>query len=241
MCHCKLSQGSLVCFKRDGNDPVPGCSGQGIIGSDYCTSVEAIGGMQPSSSDIGGEADTNDAELSSQNGNLRATMSPTPAPSDICIADGQACPTDKKLCCSQMCSKDKETGEKVCGEIPAEEQTKEDAVVANDTCVPSGEACPNDKKQCCESICTPNKETGEKVCGTWTESIPWYLEAGITAVPVEEICTKPGDDCIDKKLCCSQKCIKYEEYMTKAQEANGEKVEKVTEQDKENQKREVCE
>ena len=30
-------QGDLVCFTREGTEEVPGCSGQGIKGDDYCT------------------------------------------------------------------------------------------------------------------------------------------------------------------------------------------------------------
>ena len=29
-------QGDLICFQRDGSDPVPGCSGTGTDGYDYC-------------------------------------------------------------------------------------------------------------------------------------------------------------------------------------------------------------
>ena len=32
----RISQGPLVCYKREGTESVPGCLGEGISGKDYC-------------------------------------------------------------------------------------------------------------------------------------------------------------------------------------------------------------
>lgn len=136
-----------------------------------------------------------------------ATLSPTAAPASpppsgapvaLCVGAGVPCPAEKLRCCSGYCTKDKETGEKMCWGTPAP-ATLLPTAAPSITCAGAGVPCPNDKKQCCSGYCEKDKETKEKVCGGWTP----------VAGPSDQ-CLVAGEVCKDKKLCCSGSCVKAE-------------------------------
>jgi len=125
----------------------------------------------------------------------------TGAPTDACVEAGAPCPADKKDCCSGICTKDKETKEKVCWGTPppaTSPPTAAPSTAAPTVCEAAGAPCPKDKARCCSGGCEKDEETGEKVCGG---------AAGPGPGP-EDRCLVAGEACADKKMCCSGSCKK---------------------------------
>eukprot|EP00584_Thalassiosira_punctigera_P011581 CAMPEP_0172570836 /NCGR_PEP_ID=MMETSP1067-20121228/129118_1 /TAXON_ID=265564 ORGANISM="Thalassiosira punctigera, Strain Tpunct2005C2" /NCGR_SAMPLE_ID=MMETSP1067 /ASSEMBLY_ACC=CAM_ASM_000444 /LENGTH=345 /DNA_ID=CAMNT_0013363029 /DNA_START=101 /DNA_END=1138 /DNA_ORIENTATION=+ len=88
-----------------------------------------------------------------------SSSAPTASPTEFCVKVGATCPKKHEgSCCSDVCAKSKETGERVCAQAESEAEEEDDPTTA---CVQTGSACPNDKNECCSGRCSAGKG---KVC-----------------------------------------------------------------------------
>jgi len=221
-------EGSLLCFQRANDESVPGCPGEGSIGTDYCFDRPINYLYSPlNKSPLGlceGDCDTDDecegdliCEERSDFTEISGCVGTGVKDSDYCRAIS-ASPSLAPISSSPTVAP----------------TSSSPTTVPSATCVKSGDKCPDDETRCCSGSCEKDKETGEKVCGL----IPVEGEEAPSppnSPQSPDKCLSSGEACTDKKLCCSGLCSK-EEGKDKGKE-EGKDVRK--EDDKEGAK-EVC-
>jgi len=190
-------EGSLVCFSRSNDEPVPGCNGDGTTGTDYCF-------QRPSTNYLYSPLDK--------------------FPLGLCEGDcddDDDCEGD--LICEQRSGFDEITGcvgrgaenEDYC-RVATEETpvTPFPSTVESTACVSSGEYCSKDGNACCSGKCKKDKDTGEEVCvdeegPEVTDNLRATISPTVAPVTSSPTCVRGGELCPDdKNMCCSGKCEK---------------------------------
>jgi len=189
-------KGSLICLLRSNDEPVPGCNGKGITGTDYCF-------QRPSTNYL---------------------YSPNKFPLGLCEGDCDDdgdCEGD--LICEQRSGFAEIVG---CVGRGVENNdycrvaTEDTPVmpfplaVESTACVSSGELCSEDENACCSGVCKKDMDSGEEICGDEegpgvTGNLRVTTSPTVAPVTSSPTCVRGGELCPDnKKICCSGKCQK---------------------------------
>jgi len=205
-------RGSLVCFSRSNDEPVPGCNGIAYNGIDYCF-------QRPSTNHL--YSPLNKFPLGLCEGD--------------CDDDGD-CEGD--LICEHRGGFAEITGcvgsgvenNDYCRVATEETPVTPFPLAVEDTaCVGSGELCTEDGNACCSGKCKKDKDIGEKVCRDEegpgvTGNLRATTSPTVTPVTSSPTCVTGGELCPNNQnMCCSGKCKKDKE--TKKNECTSDLVE----------------
>lgn len=209
----------LICEQRDGFDAIPGCTGNGVGGIDYCRFPYVTSATEEAAS---ATATTNPTpeELDVLDGNdVQGTASPTtPAPitsTPITSEPTTSAPITSEPITSEPTTSSPITSEPTTSEPTTSEPTTSEPTPPNPsptdqpsvTCHASGEVC-LDKKKCCTGFCEKDETTGEKVCGWIPGTNPNSSDNNSPSATDDAACTESGKLCLDKKKCCTGLCEK---------------------------------
>mmetsp|Transcript_2625 Transcript_2625/g.5642 ORF Transcript_2625/g.5642 Transcript_2625/m.5642 type:complete len:440 (-) Transcript_2625:343-1662(-) len=207
-------QSSLVCFLRDAFAPVPGCTGNGNIDTDYCV-VRPLNYLSTSTTFplefCQGDCDSDDDCASDLICEQRNGVSPIPG----CEGTGE---TNSDYCrYPDLPTAEEESvvaaspNNPSAGSSTNPPTTKPPTTQPSATCTASGASCEDKKITCCSGVCEKDKDTKQKLCGYSTNNAaPNNFQSSDNSS-----CDGSGASCNDKKMCCSGVCEKDKETKEK--------------------------